>query len=634
MRALKLLLLVLISKSLFGQAYNIELIEPALRKGADAIIRDSRQEFEIHDFSAATYSVKKAITIFNEDARDLAVFYQTYTGLRKIKKVEIAYYDKNGERLDKVKNSEIEDVNITSSSSLYDDNKVKYYAPPAYEYPFTVEYSFEYDYQSMLYFPEFKPEVFERVGIEVSSYTLRKPKNYEVKYHLLNDVGEPEMSSEEGMDVLRWEVSSRKPKEQEYRGKSIAKLSPHVLLAPTEFAMEGYEGNLKDWNTFGKWLGALNKGRDALSDGTKQEINALVENVASEREKVRLIYEYMQSKTRYVSIQLGIGGFQPFTAQEVIDTGYGDCKALTNYTYSLLKHAGISSNYVAIYGGAGADAIESDFASTQFNHVILAVPMEQDTVWLECTSQVAPFNFLGSFTDNRYGLMVTEDGGVLVKTPKYKAEDSRQSRVINITLSENGDAEVIASTEFTGKQYGQNYWRATEGESDMRKYLLKTIDLPTFNLGSFEYEDIRSAESPVLKETISLNIPKFASKSGSRLFLNPNVLNRISVSPPKDSDRVSPILMDFGYYDIDTVNLSIPEGFRMEFEMEPVSIESEFGSYKLEYSFDNETSTLQFIREIKVNEGVFEAQLYEDFRSFMRDVSKHDRGKIVLSSGT
>ena len=65
----------------------------------------------------------------------------------------------------------------------------------------------------------------------------------------------------------------------------------------------------------------------------------------------------MQNNTRYISIQLGIGGWRPFEAAYVASKGYGDCKALSNYMYSLLKEAGILSYYTLVKAGAGEEDI-------------------------------------------------------------------------------------------------------------------------------------------------------------------------------------------------------------------------------------------------------------------------------------
>ena len=52
-------------------------------------------------------------------------------------------------------------------------------------------------------------------------------------------------------------------------------------------------------------------------------------------EKAKIVYKYMQEKTRYISVQVGIGGFKPMLAKDVDRLGYGDCKALSNYTKAL-----------------------------------------------------------------------------------------------------------------------------------------------------------------------------------------------------------------------------------------------------------------------------------------------------------
>ncbi len=624
---------MLISASVYSQKYAVSEIPSGLKKGADAVLRISETSLYMKGLEDIVFTKKSAFTVFNEDAFYRAVFRAGHDKLIKVKSVKIVYYDAQGKLLKKVKQGEIEEENYTSQGSLYDDNKMKYYIPEEYDYPFTMESQVEYQFKSTLTLPDFQPQSTERLAVEKAKYIANVPSTYQFRYKLMNGISKPLIQDIDGRKLFTWTLENESAINEEVEGESAATLAKGVMIAPSKFSVEGYVGDMSTWEGYGNWQRNLNEGRDKLTPKVKADIKALVDGVTDDKEKVKLIYKYLQENTRYVSIQLGIGGWQPFPAISVAENGYGDCKALSNYTYSLLKEVGIKSNYVKIRAGADEDDIQTDFVSNQFNHVILAVPMETDTVWLECTNQRAPFNFLGDFTSDRHALMVTENGGVLVKTPGYTAEENAQIRRVEVEMDAEGNAKAKVLTKYRGRQYDDNYLIATKGREDQRKYLLNTIDIPAFDLGNIRYEEERT-ENPLLTEEYDLTLRKYASVTGKRLFFTPNLLNRGGWNPPKDENRESSIVNRYNYNDVDTVVFKLPENYRMEFEMEPVEVESEFGEYRLTYDFNPETNELTYVRYIKVFKGTFPANSYAEFRKFWRKVSRSDKSKLVLIGNT
>ncbi len=173
-----------------------------------------------------------------------------------------------------------------------------------------------------------------------------------------------------------------------------------------------------------------------------------------DKEKMKLIYKYLQNNFRYVSIQLGIGGYKPFQASFVNKKKYGDCKALSNYMQACLDAVGITSYQALINAEYNSEKVDPLFPQNAFNHVILCVPGKKDTTWLECTSNTTDFGMLGSFTENRNALLITPDGGVLVSTPKSKASENIFNMSTKVTLNDDasGASESILKTSGEYKQ--------------------------------------------------------------------------------------------------------------------------------------------------------------------------------------
>ena len=73
-----------------------------------------------------------------------------------------------------------------------------------------------------------------------------------------------------------------------------------------------------NWLEFGKWYyDTLIKDGLELPESTKQKMIELTSVTQDSVEKARIVYSYVQEKVRYISVQVGIGGFKPMLANEV-----------------------------------------------------------------------------------------------------------------------------------------------------------------------------------------------------------------------------------------------------------------------------------------------------------------------------
>jgi hypothetical protein len=345
------------------------------------------------------------------------------------------------------------------------------------------------------------------------------------------------------------------------------------------------------------------------------------------KKKIDLLYNYMQQNTRYISIQLGIGGWQPFDASYVSQKKYGDCKALTNFMYSLLKEAGIRSLYTLVKAGRHSRYMVEDFPAQQFNHAILSIPLTKDTMWLECTSQTLPTGYMSNMTCNRFALMVDEDGGHLVTTPRYSLKENLQLRKITAVIDQTGKLDADIETAYGGTQQDELFdMITTSSKKEQLEYLKKEIDLPNYDIVSFNYNTQKSA-NPVVDEKLSITAPGYAQVSGKRLFIQPNLLNKNHFKL-KDEERQYDLDLMSEFRDIDSVQITIPDGFTTESIPSAVALVNKFGQYKISCGMNGNKVTMTRLLERKA--GSFPPSDYKELVKMYDDIYKADRIKIVL----
>jgi len=613
--------------------FSVAAIPEDLKTGMYAVIREDHFTFYIDSKNRSSQHIRKVITILNSKAKQYAMIAIGYDKLRKIENLKANVYDAEGDLIKKLKQSDIVDRSNISGFSLFEDDRAKYADLAQSTYPYTVEIEYTIEMQFLFTIPNFHLYVDDEVSAQETSYSIVYPKALKPRYRLFK-VSEPEVSIQpDQRESLTWKFKNIKPGKFEPFDPDFDELVPNIMSGPGDFEFAGYSGNMNSWEEYGKWQTLLNKDRDVLPEATRQKIKNLTKDLPSTEEKVKAVYEYLQNRTRYVSIQLGIGGWQPFEASVVDQTGYGDCKALSNYAVALLKEVGVKGYYTEISAGDNPRDIIADFPRVQFNHIIVAVPDEQDTIWLECTSQTNPFGYLGSFTGDRKALMITETGGKVVHTVRYSAEQNSQIRTADVFVDANGDATAKVRTTYSGLQYENgdlNFYIDNKYE-DQKKWLRENTAIPSFDISKFTMVN-KKDRIPAAIVSVDLSLRRFATVSGKRVFLTPNLMNRSTFIPEKVTDRKSNVMLKSSYTDIDTIRYHLQEGIYPEFLPEPIKIESRFGTYETTFTLDQDN--LMYIRKITMRKGEFPPEAYRELIEFYRSMNKADNTKMVFLNKT
>lgn len=624
-----LLVLVLIPNLLLSnpdtKSYAVHNIPPNLLQDANAVIRNYEETFHVHDPGSATWTVKAAITRLNSNADHefIGVNYDAYS---KVRSLSAALYDANGNLIRKIKKNEIKDVGAVSSFSIYEDDRIKYVDGSYGVYPYTIEYEYEVVMNSIMRYPNWQVQSYQ-TSVESSSYHLIIPDHIEVqaKLHQL-DIAPEESTVEDKERSKRWQIKNLPAKTAQKNTPERAKQLACAYFIPNKFEVDGYEGDMSSWEAYGKFMYHLNYGRDELSPSMAAKVHELTDHLDSDRAKINALYKYLQQNMRYVSVQLGIGGWQTFTAQYVEKNKYGDCKALSNFMKAMLKEVGIEAYAVLIYSARNLPyEVSSDFSYPKFNHAIVHVP--QEDYWLECTSQEYPPNYIGRSNADRNVLLITPEGGKLVRTPKLTLATNQQISTTTIALSPSGQAKIKNAVTYTGAL--QDYYRyQTKNYDDkkLKELFLENNDLPMSQIETLKMRIVE--DQPTVNVNYELTIPRYAAKGGKRLFIPFNTLNRFDYIPSKTEERIYPINRGLAFTDLDTIVIDLPELAIVETMPKATTIESDFGTYTLEV--ETKEGQLLYIRKLVLYQMIIPTERYEEWRTFCQAVAKKDKGKVII----
>jgi hypothetical protein len=610
--------------------YSTLLIADSLKQNANAVVRLNQIDIVISSQRDMNIKEKRVVTVFNEKGLSSINAIEHYDKHTSVRSIEATVFDSFGKEIKEIKKKDFRDQCAIDGITLFSDSRFVYLNYTPTQYPFTIIYESEIQTSTTAFIPQWFPLNDYLLSIEKSVLNVNYPENLGFKKMEFNFSDFKIKKTIDTSTQLSYLATNIIAQKEEYLSPSFVEIFPKVMMGLEFFHLEGVDGNVKTWKEFGQWYSdKILTGTIELTTETKAKIKDLVGDEKDPLKKTKLIYNYVQEKSRYVSIQVGIGGWKPMLATDVDRLGYGDCKALSNYTKALLNVVDVPSYNTLLYGGNSKQDIQPDFVSMQGNHMILSVPNGENKIWLECTSQDNPFGYQGTFTDDRNVLIVKPEGGEIIRTKIYSDKGNTQVNKGNYSLDENGLFKGAISMVSEGSQYSKKYhvekMQPTDKEAHYKDYW---DNISNLKLNKINFNNDK--EKIIFTENLDISAENYSKISENKMIFVVNAFSQYTGSVKRIRNRKTPFEIQRGTNDFDEIEISLPAGFTIESSPQNFELNTKYGDYKTEI-INKSATNLVYKRSFFIKKGVYTNKEYDEFRLFMEQVSRNDNAKIILT---
>jgi hypothetical protein len=563
------------------------------------------------------------IQINNRSGEYLTNISIPYDNKSKINDLKAWILDGNGQIIRKLNKNEITDVSAISGTSLYQDDYIKKFVLKHNEYPYIINFQYSISSDEFIHIINWFPVYNIKVPVQKAVLDVYVPDDYLINIYSKN-IKSSVSDTVDGILHYKWEASYTDLIPDEIYSPPYESLIPCVHIVPVYFYY-GTDGSYKDWKSYGNWQNNLNSGLNYLPESEKEKVKNLTGTLTDKKEIIKTLYHYMQDNTRYINVSIDIGGLKPYPASYVAKNKYGDCKALTNYMKSLLEIVGIKSYYTKIYAGDNPLNINKEFPSQQFNHVILTVPLQSDTIWLECTDYNNPFGYLGPFTQNRDALLIDQDNSCFIKTPALTLNDVCQMKKLDFRYGTIDVSQCVMNLVLRGEAFEYLSEFTTDlTEQEQSEMIHYVIPFRNYELVSWEIIK-RGRDVPELLFKANVLLHDYAKKYSDMIIseLYPSEIPLFE-SP---EIRELPVCINYPICHTDTLTYSFPAGYTVT-PADPLEFNSKYGSYSLTQELNN--NCLSIFRTLNIYSGEYPLDEYTNLYSFFQTIINAERKMPIV----
>lgn len=393
----------------------------------------------------------------------------------------------------------------------------------------------------------------------------------------------------------------------------------------TDVAAYVHVSTYKTWSDVAAWYRGLVAEQLQSSPQIHDAVMAAVKGLTDERAKIRAVYDLVVRKTRYVGLEFGIHGYQPYRTTQVFARKFGDCKDKASLLVVMLREIGVDASLVLARTRRGGDLDPEPASLAPFDHAIVYVPRYD--LFLDGTAEFSGADELPAQDQDIPVLIVSE--GKLRRTPVLPAANNRVITDERVALAASGAARVDEHVTVAGEVAHE--WRAhyqSPAERPERYGKAWAQKHPGARVESVEMPRLDDLERPV-EVHASVDVPDWARPEGSELVM-PAIGREADLlrSYARLSSRKHDLVLGFPWRQEDRVTVELPAGLRVVRMPEPRTVEAPFGRFTL--TAQAKGSAVEVVAALEVDRHRIAREDYAAFRRFCADVDAAIGQELVV----
>lgn len=339
-------------------------------------------------------------------------------------------------------------------------------------------------------------------------------------------------------------------------------------------------------------------------------------------EKAKKVYNYIKNHFTWN------GKYRVFNdvfVKDAFNEKVGNSMEINIALINALKATGFNTELMLLSTRNNGYPTKRHPVMTDFNYGVAKLNISDKSYLLDATDKLLPFNMLPFKALNGYGRVMNFEKGSYWFNIAPKVRTS--SRVnLDLVLNDEGNFE---GTMIVGTNGYRAYNKRKEFITKGKEEYLNDLENKRQDLSVISYKNkfIEVYEQP-FNEQFQVEIE--SNLTNKTILLNPFIINRITENPFKLVERTYPV--DFGHptYNMYTLRLKIPNGYKVKSLPKSVAIKLPENSGVFTFKIENNENIINLISTLSIHYPTFTPTGYDYLKEFYNQIIKAHKSFITL----